>query len=186
MPQRLPRRLKTVPVESGHFDEGSAGRPEAAAFAAREAIEVLEVLWGQSRDLAPTAPVSTSQLRVLYILADNDGINLRALGEELGSAPSSVSRMCDRLHALDFIERTPSSNSRREVELRLSGKGTRYLKDLRARREASLAEVVAGMTPAERSAFAQGLACFRSAVLREKDATRDATRHIRGESAGTA
>ncbi|MFG3285616.1 MarR family winged helix-turn-helix transcriptional regulator [Streptomyces sp. NPDC048111] len=182
MAQRLPRRLKTVPVEGGNFDEDPVDHQGAAAFAAREVIEVLEVLWGQSRDLAPTAPVSTSQLRVLYILADNDGINLRALGEELGSAPSSVSRMCDRLHALDFIERTPSSASRREVELRLSSKGVRYLGELRTRREASLAEVVARMTPAEQSAFAQGLACFRSAVLREKGAPGS----VRDESAGTA
>ncbi|WP_246033346.1 MarR family winged helix-turn-helix transcriptional regulator [Streptomyces hundungensis] len=171
-----------MPVESDHFDEGPAGHQGSAAVAAREVIEVLEVLWGQSRDLAPTAPVSTSQLRVLYILADNDGINLRSLGEELGSAPSSVSRMCDRLHALDFIERAPSSASRREVELRLSSKGVRYLRDLRARREASLAEVVAGMTSAEQSAFARGLAGFRSAVLREKGASGS----MRGETTGTA
>ncbi|MYV93038.1 MarR family transcriptional regulator [Streptomyces sp. SID1034] len=178
MPQRQPRRLKTVTV--GRADSDADQR--AAAHAAREAIEVLEVLWGQSRELAPTAPVSISQLRVLYILADNDGINLRALGEELGSTPPSVSRMCDRLHALDFIERAPSSASRREVELRLSGKGVRYLSELRARREESLADVVAGMTPAEQATFARGLACFRSAVLREKGAVGS----VRGEAAGTA
>ncbi|MET9363388.1 MarR family transcriptional regulator [Streptomyces sp. NPDC006632] len=153
-------------VESGHSDGAEAHGQGAAAFAAGEAIEVLEVLWGQSRDLASIAPVSTSQLRVLYILADRDGINLRALGDELGSAPSSVSRMCDRLHALGFIERTPSSASRREVELGLSGKGVQYLSDLRRRREAALADVVAIMTPAEQGAFAQGLACFRTAVRR--------------------
>ncbi|RCH67592.1 MarR family transcriptional regulator [Streptomyces sp. SDr-06] len=95
----------------------------AAAVAAREAIEVLEVLWSHGRDLAAIAPVSASQLRVLYILAGDDGINLRTLGDELGSAPSAVSRMCDRLHALGFIQRTPSTASRREVELRLSDKG---------------------------------------------------------------
>ncbi|MFE9122766.1 MarR family transcriptional regulator [Streptomyces sp. NPDC007172] len=161
--------------------DSDAGQ-QAAALAAREAIEVLEVLWGQSRELAPTAPVSISQLRVLYILADNDGINLRALGERLGSTPSSVSRMCDRLHALDFIARKPSSSSRREVELRLSDKGTRYLSELRARREESLADVVATMTPGEQIAFAQGLACFRAAVLRGTDSPRSAY----GEAAGTA
>ncbi|MFE9732123.1 MarR family winged helix-turn-helix transcriptional regulator [Streptomyces sp. NPDC005863] len=169
-------------VESGSSGGGATSGQGMAAFTAREALEVLEVLWGQRRDLAPTSPVSPSQLRVLYVLADNDGINLRALGEELGSAPSSVSRMCDRLHALDLIERAASSASRREVELRLSGRGARYLRELRARREASLAEVVATMTPAEQAAFAQGLACFRTAVLRGKgDAGSE-----RGEVAGSA
>ncbi|MEV5282875.1 MarR family transcriptional regulator [Streptomyces sp. NPDC052811] len=156
-------------VESGHSDCAATDGRGAAALAAREAIEVLEVLWSQSGDLAPIAPVSTSQLRVLYILADNDGINLRALGDALGSTPSSVSRMCERLHALGYIERTPSSASRREVELRLAGAGTRYLSELRARREAALTEVVATMAPEEQAAFAQGLAFFRSAVLRGRD-----------------
>ncbi len=166
MPQRLPRRLNTVTVESGHSDGAATDGRRAAALAAREAIEVLEILWSKGGDLAPIAPVSTSQLRVLYILAENDGINLRALGNELGSTPSSVSRMCDRLHAIGFVERTPSSASRREVELRLTGAGTRYLSDLRTRREAALAEVVATMAPEEQAAFARGLAFFRSAVLR--------------------
>ncbi|MEU9097344.1 MarR family transcriptional regulator [Streptomyces sp. NPDC048361] len=169
-------------VESGHSDGAATDGRRAAALAARETIEVLEVLWSKSGDLAPIAPVSTSQLKVLYILADNDGINLRALGEELGSTPSSVSRMCDRLHALGFIERTLSSASRREVELRLTGVGTRYLSDLRARREAALAEVVATMAPAEQAAFAQGLAFFRSAVLRGAEGTET----VRGTVAGTA
>ncbi|MER5560069.1 MarR family transcriptional regulator [Streptomyces sp. NPDC048491] len=178
MAQRLPRRLKTVTVGGA----GSEADQQAAALAAREAIEVLEVLWGQSRELAPTAPVSISQLRVLYVLAGKDGINQRSLGEELGSTASSVSRMCDRLHALDFIERTPSSASRREVELRLSNKGVRYLKELRTRREESLAQVVASMTPPEQAAFAQGLACFRTALLRDQGVAGT----VREEAAGSA
>ncbi|MER7112480.1 MarR family transcriptional regulator [Streptomyces sp. NPDC000229] len=48
---------------------------------------------------------------------------MRGLGEVLGSTPSSVSRMCDRLEALWFVARSPSSASRREVELRLTGRG---------------------------------------------------------------
>ncbi|MEU9980022.1 MarR family transcriptional regulator [Streptomyces sp. NPDC050856] len=137
---------------------------DAAAFAVREVIELLEVLWAQGRDVTPTAPVSTSQLRVLYILDRGQGINLRTLGEELGSAPSSVSRMCDRLHALGFIRRSPSSASRRELELRLSGRGRNYLKDLRARREKALLGVVTAMSPAERAALVDGLSGFRTAA----------------------
>ncbi|MFE9406501.1 MarR family winged helix-turn-helix transcriptional regulator [Streptomyces sp. NPDC006530] len=156
----------------------------AAAVAAREAIEVLEILWSRSGDLAAIAPVSTSQLRVLYILADNDGINLRDLGHELGSAPSSVSRMCDRLHAIGFVERTPSSASRREVELRLTSAGTRYLNDLRTRRETALAQTVATMAPEEQAAFARGLAFFRTAVLHGDSSSGSAPVH--GTVADTA
>jgi hypothetical protein len=47
------------------------------------AAELLEVLWGR----ADTAPVSSSQLRVLLILDAHDDINLRTLAGRLGSTP---------------------------------------------------------------------------------------------------
>ncbi|MFF8642641.1 MarR family winged helix-turn-helix transcriptional regulator [Streptomyces sp. NPDC015345] len=140
------------------------GGQNAAAHAAREVIEVLEVLWSRGRDLTPTAPVSSSQLRVLYALDGAQGINLRTLGEFLGSAPSSVSRMCDRLHALGFIERSLSPASRRELELRLSSRGENYLTELRARRESALLEAISAMRPAERAALVRGLDGFHRAV----------------------
>ncbi|WP_055564178.1 MarR family winged helix-turn-helix transcriptional regulator [Streptomyces atriruber] len=136
----------------------------AATHAAREVIELLEVLWSRGRDIAPTAPVSSSQLRVLYVLDGAQGINLRTLGEFLGSAPSSVSRMCDRLHALGFIERSLSSASRRELELRLSSRGENYLNELRARRESGLLDAISAMRPAERTALVKGLSGFQRAV----------------------
>ncbi|MFI1678070.1 MULTISPECIES: MarR family winged helix-turn-helix transcriptional regulator [unclassified Streptomyces] len=140
------------------------GGQDAATHAAREVIELLEVLWSRGRDIAPTAPVSSSQLRVLYVLDGAQGINLRTLGECLGSAPSSVSRMCDRLHALGFIERSLSSASRRELELRLSSRGENYLNELRARRESALLDAISAMRPAERSALVRGLSGFQRAV----------------------
>ncbi|MEU1129389.1 MarR family transcriptional regulator [Streptomyces sp. NPDC005900] len=146
------------PAPSGNGDH------DAATHAVRDVIELLEVLWNKGRDITTTAPVSSSQLRVLYVLDGAQGINLRTLGEVLGSAPSSVSRMCDRLHALGFIERSLSSASRRELELRLSGQGESYLKELRARRESALLEVISGMTRTDRAALEQGLRGFRTAV----------------------
>ncbi|GGW24513.1 hypothetical protein GCM10010381_04540 [Streptomyces xantholiticus] len=61
-------------------------RPYEAARAACDVVEVLEVVWERCRDTA-SLPVSTSQLRVLYALEREDGINLRTLGEMLGSIP---------------------------------------------------------------------------------------------------
>ncbi|QGZ47603.1 MULTISPECIES: MarR family winged helix-turn-helix transcriptional regulator [Streptomyces] len=133
---------------------------DAVAQTTRGVIELLEVLWSQGRDKTPTAPVSSSQLRVLYVLDRNQGINLRTLGEALGSAPSSVSRMCDRLHALGYIKRSPSPASRRELELRLSSRGETYLKDLRVRRELGLLKIITSMPPEDQAALAKGLNSF--------------------------
>ncbi|MDI5964397.1 MarR family transcriptional regulator [Streptomyces sp. SL13] len=120
------------------------------------AAELLEVLWGR----ASTAPVSSSQLRVLFILEHNEGINLRTLADALGSTPPSVSRLCDRLQAVGFVERAPSSSSRRELQLHLSGRGSAFLRDLRTRREKELSAVIEQMPAAKRAALLDGLEAF--------------------------
>jgi DNA-binding MarR family transcriptional regulator len=143
----------------------AAGRePQDAPRAARELIELLEVLWERGKDLVPSNPVSASQLRVLYSLDREEGINLRALGELLGSTPPSVSRLCDRLEALGYVQRTASPVSRREVELHLTTHGRTYLRILRAKRQDALQEVIAEMTPAERKALLAGLTSFQDAL----------------------
>ncbi|WP_369204983.1 MarR family winged helix-turn-helix transcriptional regulator [Streptomyces sp. PU-14G] len=131
---------------------------------ASEVIELLEVLWERGRNAASTAPVSPSQLRVMYCVDRDEGMNLRALGEALGSAPSSVSRLCDRLEAIGFVERSPSPTSRRELELRLTPRGRAYLTDLREQREEALLELLGTMRVREREALLKGLRGFADAT----------------------
>jgi DNA-binding MarR family transcriptional regulator len=121
-----------------------------------EAAELLEVLWGR----ASTAPVSASQLRVLFILEHNEGINLRTLADALGSTPPSTSRLCDRLQAVGFMERRAASTSKRELRLYLSRRGRAFLTDLRSRRETALTSVLEQMPAAQRSALLSGLEAF--------------------------
>ncbi len=135
-----------------------------AARATSDAIELLEMLWERGRDAASSAPVSASQLRVLYALERAEGSSLRTLGDLLGATPSSASRLCDRLQALGFIVRATSAANGRELELRLTGHGMSYLQSLRARREEALVSAIAKMTPAARSALTEGLTSFRAAV----------------------
>ncbi|MFD5080485.1 MarR family transcriptional regulator [Streptomyces sp. NPDC058371] len=125
-----------------------------------EASELLEILWGR----ASTAPVSASQLRVLFILEHSEGINLRTLADALGSTPPSTSRLCDRLQAVGFVERRPSAISRRELRLFLSRRGRSFLSELRVRRERALESVLAQMPAAQRTALLQGLEAFCAAA----------------------
>lgn len=103
---------------------------------------------------------------MLYSLEREQGINLRRLGEILGSSPPSVSRLCDRLEALGFVERTPSPVSRRELMLNLTRRGAAYLRELRVQREEVLRSVIESMPPDSRAALRDGLDAFRDAVER--------------------
>ncbi|APE19845.1 MULTISPECIES: MarR family winged helix-turn-helix transcriptional regulator [Streptomyces] len=138
--------------------------PQQTAEAARELIELLEVLWERGRDMVSSTPVSASQLRVLYSLDREEGISLRTLGDLLGSAPPSVSRMCDRLEALGFVQRLPSPVSRRQLELHLTVHGKAYLRELRVQREEALLAVIADMSPTSRKALLRGLTGFHEAL----------------------
>ncbi|MFI1016646.1 MarR family winged helix-turn-helix transcriptional regulator [Streptomyces sp. NPDC020965] len=131
---------------------------------ASEIIELLEVLWERGRSTVTAAPVSTAQVRVMYIIERDEGINLRTLGERLGAAAPSVTRICDRLRALGFLHKAQHPDDRREVRLWLTAAGTAHLRDLRAHRERALLEALAAMTPAARHALAEGLTGFRDAV----------------------
>lgn len=124
------------------------------------AAELLEVLWGR----ASTAPASASQLRVLFVLEHQAGINLRTLADSLASTPPSTSRLCDRLQAAGFVERVVNPSDRRELRLRLSGRGRAFLADLRERREAELRAVLAGMPASKRVALLEGLDAFCDAA----------------------
>lgn len=137
-------------------------RPEPAEVAgvAAMAAELLEVLWGR----ADTAPVSSSQLRVLLALDAHENINLRTLADHLGSTPPSTSRLCDRLQAAGFVEREVCETDRREVRLRLSPHGRTFLTDLRTRREAALRDVLDQMPATARTALLTGLEAFREAA----------------------
>ncbi|MGI5426876.1 MarR family transcriptional regulator [Streptomyces sp. CA-179760] len=159
-------------------------RPEPAEVArvTSTAAELLEVLWGR----ASTAPASASQLRVLLILEHHEGINLRTLADSLASTPPSTSRLCDRLQATGFVERVVSPVDRREVRLRLSGRGRTFLADLRVRREQALRAVLDQMPAAKRVALLQGLEAFcDAAAARIHDASDDADDDGDSRSPGT-
>jgi DNA-binding MarR family transcriptional regulator len=146
------------------------GADKAAALAC-EVSELLEVMWGRDREV-PTAPLSASQLRVLFVLEQRHGVNMRTLADILGSTASSVSRLLDRLQAVGYVERTPSPASRRELELYLTWPGRKYLTALRAQRESEVAAVLSAMTPDARQSLREGLTAFRDAAAHHTYAAR--------------
>ncbi|MEE1799400.1 MarR family transcriptional regulator [Streptomyces sp. JV176] len=143
---------------------GQPCRREQVAEAACAASELLEVLWGRGQEAAPSGPVPPSQLRALLVIETHEGANLRTLGEALGSRPSSVSRLCDRMEAMGLVTRSQSRASRREVELRLSRRGHQALDEYRAFRTREVGLVLERMEPSDVLLLAEGLSAFRAAA----------------------
>ncbi|MGW7460652.1 MarR family winged helix-turn-helix transcriptional regulator [Streptomyces sp. NPDC054797] len=143
---------------------------EPGALDACAVVELLEVLWRPVNDAATVGAVPPSQLRALTVIEQHIGINLRDLGEALGSAPPAISRLCDRLEAAGLIQRTRAATNRRVIELSVSRHGRAVLEETRVLRARQTAEILQRMSPRHRQALAQGLAAFRAAAAPERTA----------------
>ncbi|MGQ0841079.1 MarR family winged helix-turn-helix transcriptional regulator [Actinokineospora sp.] len=140
---------------------GSLGPDEAAETeVAARALGL--ALTRSSAAVYPKVPAT--QLRALNFIEAHEPVNLTRLTEELGTIPSSASRLCDRLQAAGLLDRRAATTDRREVELVLTGDGRRLVERLRAARRADLAEVLGAMTPQGRSALLRGLREFAAAA----------------------
>ncbi|MFJ3078654.1 MarR family winged helix-turn-helix transcriptional regulator [Streptomyces halstedii] len=141
-------------------DAAPSGSRHEAVHSASFITELLDVMWDNARNSTAgmTAPGSTSQLRLMYVVDREDGIRMRTVCERLASAAPTVTRMCDRLQATGFLERLPSPDNGREITLRLTPTGKRHLQRIREQRDTMLHQAIGSMSPTERRALALGLA----------------------------
>jgi DNA-binding MarR family transcriptional regulator len=88
-------------------------------------LELTRALVGvavRSVDEAASA-VTLPQYRALLVLTRVGPCNAGALAGQLGTHPSTVTRICDRLVALGCLTRQTRSDNRREVELDVTPSG---------------------------------------------------------------
>ena len=128
------------------------------------AVELLDALQGRGQETMTGGPVPPSQLRALMAIERCEGVNLRSLSDLLGSRPSAVSRLCDRMEADGLVRRSLSANSRREVELRLSRRAHTLLAEYRTARVREIQVVLRTMSSGGVTALATGMAELRDAV----------------------
>ncbi|PPK67517.1 MarR family transcriptional regulator [Actinokineospora auranticolor] len=122
------------------------------------------VLTRANADVYPKVPAM--QLRALHFVEALEPVNLTRLTEELGTIPSSASRLCDRLQTAGLLDRHAAVTDRREVEIVLTVRGRELLDRLRAARRSDLAQVLAVMPDQARTALLYGLREFTAAVER--------------------
>ncbi|MFD3721959.1 MarR family winged helix-turn-helix transcriptional regulator [Streptomyces sp. NPDC058674] len=137
---------------------------EDAARAVSGIVELLDVMWENARQTTAAAPASTVQLRLMYVVERHPGIRMRALAHLLDAAAPSITRLCDRLEALGFLQRHPCADSGRELTLRLTAAGEAHLAGIRAGREESLSRAFDSMSSDSREALAAGLAALHLGI----------------------
>jgi DNA-binding MarR family transcriptional regulator len=109
------------------------------------------------------ARVSTPQLRVLVFIARRGAQSAGAIAAELGVHASNATRICDRLTRAGLISRSADPVDRRFIRLELTEDGRNLVSEVLEHRRASVASIVARISPARRAAALEAFRTFAAA-----------------------
>ena len=104
--------------------------------------------------------VTTAQFRVLVLMASRGPQRPSDLADALQVAPSSATRMCQRLVEQGLVEREIGDSDRRVVWLRPSAAGLEMLRTVTRRRRAAIADTLSTMKAVEVERIIEALNAF--------------------------
>ena len=145
-------------------------RPAAQRSARDDVIEALllasrAMVALAGRTLAEVdAEVTLPQSRALIVVASRGPQRVTDIAADLGVAPSTATRMCDRLVRKGLIQRYRTTTNRREVRLNLTPAGRELVRELTRRRRDELARHADVIPPSAYPHLAEALQAFSSAV----------------------
>jgi DNA-binding MarR family transcriptional regulator len=114
--------------------------------------------------------VTLPQYRALVVLAGRGAQRPGDLAAALGSHPSTVTRLCDRLVAKKLVERHASPSNRREVSIALTTRGRRLVDRVTIKRRAELAAILDRVAERERALMVRVLDALGDAADEPADA----------------
>jgi len=125
--------------------------PDEETFVSAVLVASRALVAVAARSLAAApADVTLAQYRILVVLASRGPQFPSALAAELRSAPSSITRLCDRLVAKGLLTRASAPGNRRQVVLAISAAGRRVVDAVTRVRRDEIASLVAAVPPARR------------------------------------
>lgn len=108
--------------------------------------------------------VTTAQFRVLVLVAGRGPQRPSDLAHAMQVAPSSATRMCQRLVDQGLLEREVGDNDRREVWLHPSTSGMALLRTVTRRRRAAIAATLSEMRSVDVERMVEALTAFGHAA----------------------
>jgi len=129
---------------------------EAILMATRALCDIAE------RSLA--GAVTLPQFRALVVLASGGPSSLKELAASLGVAPSTATRMCDRLFRLKLMSRGRHPVDSRALVLRPTAAGQALVDEVMDRRRTEVARVLQAIPGADRAGLVAALAVLTKAA----------------------
>ncbi|WP_410671779.1 MarR family winged helix-turn-helix transcriptional regulator [Amycolatopsis sp. cmx-4-68] len=111
-----------------------------------------------------TGQLTLTQFRALRVVADRTPVTMGKVARELALNPSSVTRACERLVALNLLEKALNPLNRRETLLAPTAAGRHLVNRVDLDRRQVLAAVLGRLDPDARAAAIAAFAQFAEAV----------------------
>lgn len=139
-------------ADASEILEGQAEVVDAVLAASRVFVAVA------SNALAGLSPeVTLPQFRALVLLDARGAMTIAELAAELGVAPSTASRMCDRLVTKKLVRRTMDRVDRRRMRLTLHAAGRQLIATSTRRRRQQIARLIETIPQRERARLTRAL-----------------------------
>jgi DNA-binding MarR family transcriptional regulator len=108
--------------------------------------------------------VSLPQFRVLVVLSGSEPVRMGVLADELGTLPSTFSRVIDRMVEGGWVERVASPESRREVLIRPTASGRELVRQVTEKRRDEIGRILSTLASDEQLAVGKAFALFAEAA----------------------
>jgi MarR family transcriptional regulator, organic hydroperoxide resistance regulator len=99
--------------------------------------------------------LTMTQVKSLFFIANEGGVNFRKLAQALKVTPSNVTGIIDRLVEQGMVTRTENPEDRRMLMLQLTGKGEALIAKLRERRMSQMSLILNQMSMEELAMIAR-------------------------------
>jgi DNA-binding MarR family transcriptional regulator len=101
-------------------------RTDDSLIALRRILRATELF---SRDLAGAVGLTPAQLRVLQIVAAKGSTTPKALANQMGVSQATVTALVDKLVTRSLVQRVPSEQDRRQINVLVTDEGLNRLLD---------------------------------------------------------
>jgi DNA-binding MarR family transcriptional regulator len=108
--------------------------------------------------------LTMTQLRVLFILRTEPGLTAGVLAERLGTTPSTLTRIMDRLVSSRLVRRVSDDDDRRLVRHYLSETGLETVGEMERQGRARMYEVFRRLTPEQLESVVYALRALNQAM----------------------
>lgn len=100
-------------------------------------------------------PMTATQRIALVELGDGGPVHLNDLAARMGVSAPTASRSVDALHELGLVERVVDPSDRRAVNLDLTERGAKLLRERKEKASAAFAPAVAALSKSDREQLSQ-------------------------------